>query len=261
MRRFCTSLLALLMLPLVAHGSDLRLCTDDKSHMPFMTPQGGGLAGMLIQMAAKEVGVQVEFHAAPTTRCREEIRVGVAHGFPTAPYTPALEPFMAFPMKNGKPDAERAVMTARAVVFRLKASPAHWDGTQFSHVSKPVLIPFGAVLLVDRLKAMEVPADDKGKTLEANLIKLLAGRGEVAIGSETSGLALLATPQFQGKIEMLPIAFTEEPYYLGLNRQFYEANTEQMEALWTAVGRIRKTPAYLKQSEKAFAQAARDLKE
>jgi polar amino acid transport system substrate-binding protein len=261
MLRSCAGLIALMLLPLVAQGTTLRLCTDEKSHLPFITPQGGGTAGMLIQMAAKEVGVQVEFYPAPVTRCREEIRVGVADGYPTAPFTPALEPFMKFPMKDGKPDPERAIMTARAAVFRRAGSTANWDGRRFSHVSKPVLIPFGAVLLVDMLKAMEVAADDKGKTLGANLVKLLAGRGDVAVGSEVSGFVLLADPQFKGKIEMLPIPFSAEPYYLGLNKAFYDANAESMEKLWSAIGRIRKSPAYLKEHEKAVAQAAKELKE
>ncbi|MES2297851.1 MAG: hypothetical protein V4582_12470, partial [Pseudomonadota bacterium] len=111
MSRSWPILLALVLLCTAAQAASLRLCTDEKSHLPHMTPTGGGTAGLLIQLAAKEVGIEVEFYTAPITRCREEIRVGVADGFPTAPYTPALEPFMAFPMSHGKADPERAVVT------------------------------------------------------------------------------------------------------------------------------------------------------
>jgi polar amino acid transport system substrate-binding protein len=261
MLRSRACLLALLLFPVLAQALTLRLCTDEKSHRPYLTPEGGGTAGLLIQLSAREVGIDVQFYPAPTTRCREEIRVGLADGFPITPHTPALEPFMAYPMKKGKPDGERAVMTARTAVFRRSASSVDWDGSRFSGLSTPVLVPFGAVLLVDRLKAMDVAMDDKGKSLDANLVKLLAGRADAAIGSETSGFALLADPQFKGKVEMLPIAFSAEPYFLGLNKQYYEANSELLEKLWTAMGRIRKSPAYLKQYEAALAQAARELKE
>lgn len=259
--RSCLFLLAVALSSAAAQAATLRLCTDEKSHLPYLTPEGGGTAGLLIQMAAREVGVAVEFYAAPTTRCREEIRVGVADGFPTAPFTPTLEPFMAFPMNMGRPDPERSVVTARAMVFRRTASTTQWDGNRFYGLHKPVLVPFGAVLLVDRLKALDVPIDDKGKSLDGNLVKLLAGRGDAAVGSEMSGHVLLADPQFKDKIEMLPIAFTEEAYYLGVNKPYYEANTELMEKLWTSMGRIRKSPQYLKEFEKVIRQAAKELKE
>ncbi|MES2297850.1 MAG: hypothetical protein V4582_12465, partial [Pseudomonadota bacterium] len=149
----------------------------------------------------------------------------------------------------------------RSVVFRRIGSGVDWDGSRFRQLNTAVLIPFGAVLLVDRLKAMEVAADDKGKTLEANLVKLLAGRGDVVIGAETSGFALLNDPQFKDKIEMLPTPFSEEPYYLGLSKQYHGANAELAERLWNAIGRIRKSPAYLREYEKAVRLAAKEMKE
>lgn len=254
-------LLVALLVPHWAQAQTLRLCIDEKSHLPFITPNLGGTVGLLIQQAAREVGVKIETYTAPITRCREEIRANVADGFPSAPNTPALQPFMTFPMQKGKPDAERAVLVARAMVFKRKDSPAHWDGRQFTRLTTPVLINFGAVLLVDRLAAMGIPADDKGKTLDANMNKLLAGRADVALGAEYSGYALLADPQYAGKIDTLPLPFSEEPYYLGLSKRFYDANPAVAEQLWNAIGRIRKTPAYQDEVQKAIALAARTLKE
>ncbi len=250
-----------MLVPLWAQAQTLRLCIDEKSHLPFITPKLGGTVGLLIQQAAREVGVKIDTYAAPITRCREEIRANVADGFPSAPNTPALQPFMAFPMQKGKPDADRAVLVARAMVFRRKDSPAHWDGRQFTRLTTPVLVNFGAVLLVDRLAAMGVPADDKGKTLDANMHKLLAGRADIALGAEYSGYALLADPQYAGKIDTLPLPFSEEPYYLGLSKRYYGANPVVAEQLWNAIGRIRKTAAYQDEVQKAIALAARTLKE
>ncbi|NHZ80696.1 hypothetical protein F2P44_15650 [Massilia sp. CCM 8695] len=222
----------------------LRLCVDERSHLPFITPEGKGTAGELIRMAAREAGVEVVFYGAPVTRCREEIRAGIADGFPTAPYTPALLPFMSFPMHGDGPDAARAVMVARAMVFRRKGSAVGWDGERFTGRTLPALVPFGAVLLVDRLQAMGVPLDDKGKTLDLIFAKLAAQRGDVAIGAEFSGMAHLAEPRFAAQLEMLPQPFSQEPYFLGVSSAYYRAHSARVERLWDAIGRIGKSADY-----------------
>lgn len=243
------------------HAQTMRICADEQSHMPFIDKEGNGVTGQLILQAAGEVGVKVVFYGAPTTRCREEIRAGLANGFPSAPYTAALLPFMVFPMQQGKPDAARGTLLARAMVFRRQGSAADWNGKAFSGLAMPVLMPFGAVLLSDRLQAMNVPFDDKGKTLALIFGKLLAGRGDVAIGSEYSGAALLTEPRFAGKIEALPLPFSEEFYYLGVSRAYYDANTAQVEQLWDAIGRIRASAVYRAHYQKAMAAAAAAPKE
>lgn len=255
------SLAAASLLASALHAEPLRICADEQSHMPFIDKAGNGVTGQLLLQAAAEVGVQLVFYGAPITRCREEIRAGLANGFPTAPYTTALLPFMVFPMQQGKPDTARAALLARAMVFRRRGSAAGWNGKVFSGLAMPVLMPFGAVLLSDRLQAMHVPVDDKGKTLDLIFGKLLAGRGDVAIGSEYSGAALLTEPRFAGKIETLPLPFSEEFYYLGVSRAYYDANPTQVEQLWDAIGRIRGSAAYRANYQKAIAAAAAAPKE
>ena len=239
----------------------LRLCTDEHSHLPFITPTGEGTSDLLIREAAREAGVDVEFRAAPITRCREEIRVGAADGFPTTPYTPSLLGFVAFPMNGEQIDPSRAVNTTRAMVFRRIGSAADWDGERFTRLTTSVLVPFGSVLLVDRLKNMNVPIDDSGKTLSANFTKMLAGRAELAVGSEYSGRALMAQPQFAGRIETLAAPITDEPYYLGVSKRYYDANPQAVQKIWEAIARIRHTPAYQARLRKALEESARTLKE
>lgn len=246
----CTLLLSLLAAAPRAHGAapsqapQLRLCVDERSHLPFITPEGKGTAGELIRLAARESGIEVVFYGAPIARCREEIRAGVADGFPTAPYTPGLFSFMSYPMQGALPDNARAVMVARAMVFRRKGSPLDWDGKQFSQRKLPVLVPFGAVMLLDRLQAMGVPHDDKGKTLDLIFAKLAAQRGDAAVGAEFSGMAHLAEPRFAAQLEMLPLPFSEEPYFLGVSSSYYGAHPAAVERLWDAIGRIGKSASY-----------------
>jgi polar amino acid transport system substrate-binding protein len=258
--RHCCMLLPLWASSL-AGAAAMRICVDELSHLPFITPAGEGVSGKLIRQAAAETGMSITFYSAPITRCREEIRAGIADGFPTAPYTPALLPFMVFPMQQTRPDPARAVVLARALVFRRKGSSVDWDGQRFTKLERPAMLPFGSVLLTDRLQAMNVRFDDKGKSLNAVFAKLLAGRGDVAIGAEYSGRAILADPRYAGKIEELLKPFSEESYYFGVSRRFYEANGPQVERLWDAIGRVRASAAYRDNYQKEMLAAARAQKE
>jgi polar amino acid transport system substrate-binding protein len=239
----------------------LRLCTDQHSHLPHVTPNGEGSVDILIREAAEAIGLDIESHAAPTTRCREELRTGVADAFPITPFTASLLPFVAFPMNGAQPDPTRAVLNARAMVYRRVGTVPDWDGSRFSQLQTPVLVPAGAVLLLDRLTAMGVPIERGAMTLDGNFAKLLARRADLAIGSEISGRVLMALPEFTGKIEMLPLPFTDELYYLGLSRRFRDANPELTDKLWDAIARIRRTPAYQKTARRMADEAARSLKE
>ena len=230
----------------------LRLCTMESGIHPFISAAGTGIADQLIRQAAQEIGVAVELHAAPLTRCREEIRTNVADGFPYAPYTPTLAGFYVYPMRGAATDAARAVNNGRSMVFRRVGSKVEWDGQRFSQLATPVLVPFGMVMLQDQLKALDIAIDNSGKTMETNFTKILAGRADVAVGTEYHGRELLAQPQFAGRIEELPVPFTEAPYFLVTSRHFYEANPQLMEKLWDAIGRIRRTPAYQALQRKAF---------
>ncbi|WP_228893566.1 hypothetical protein [Pseudoduganella aquatica] len=239
----------------------LRLCVDERPWPPYLTPSGDGMAQRLLRDAAQEAGATLATYAAPVTRCREEIRYNSADGFPIAPYTPALLPFMAFPMRGGEPDPARAVMSARTLAYRRTGSATHWDGVRFTHLATPVLVRFGSVLMIDKLAAMGVQTDDSGKTLSANFAKLLAGRADIVVGLETTGLALLALPEFAGKIEALPAPFTEEAYYLGLSKAFYDAHPQLSERLWDAIARQRRSPAYQRALRKALDESLKGQKD
>lgn len=228
----------------------MRMCTEEQPRPPHIMPDGSGTIDLLIQMAAKEAEVEVQLYGAPLKRCREEIRGNIGHAFPTTPYTPALLDFMDFPMANGAPDPARAVANFRAMVFRRKGSNVQWDGKRFTGLDTPALIPTGSVLLNDRMASMKIPFDASGKTLEVNFTKLVAGRADVAVGSEQNGLDLMADPRFAGKVEMLPQAFSDEAYYMAVSKAFHEANPDTTARMWAAIGRLRKSPAYLEGARK-----------
>ncbi len=258
-RSICVLILCASAMP--AWALTLRLCTDEHSRLPFTTPGGEGLSDKLILAAAKEVGITVQFRPAPIIRCREEVRADAADGFPTVPYTASLQGFFAFPMNGKEADPARAVTTARAMVYRRAGHPVDWDGKRFAQLATPVLVPAGAVLLLDRLGAMKVAIDDSSKGLESNFAKLAAGRADLAIGSEYTGMVLMNQAQYKDKVEVLPAPFSDEAYYLGVSKTFQLAHPREVERLWEAIARIRRSPDYQRSLRRAMEEAAKAEKE
>jgi polar amino acid transport system substrate-binding protein len=245
--RLLWSLLLLLwVVPMVASATPLRICSDELPHPPYLFPGGQGTTGLLIRMAAADIGLALTFYDAPVRRCREDLRANEADAFPVTPYDPETLPFVAFPMADGKIDRTRATTSVRTIVVRRIGSPAHWDGKLMTGLQKPVLVKFGTIQTAKKLKAMQVAVDDTGKSPPSNFRKLVAGRGDLAICPEVEGQLLLRQPEFAGKLEALPTPFTDDVYYLAITQQFDERYPGLAEQLWNAIARTKQSPAYLK---------------
>ncbi len=244
--RALLSLLWLLALPASVWATKLRICSDELPHVPYLMPGGLGTTGLLIRMAAADIGLDVEFYDAPIRRCREDLRAYEADAFPVTPFDPDTLPFMVFPMQDGKVDRLRATTHVRSIVVRRMGSPAHWDGAAFAGLRKPVLLKFGTITTGKKLAALQVATDDSGKLPQSNFRKLMAGRGDLTICPEVECLLLLRQPEFAGKLEALPTPFTDDVLYLAITRQFDERNPGVAEQLWNAIARAKLSSAYLK---------------
>lgn len=101
------------------------------------------------------------------------------------------------------------------------------------------MTPYGLGVTTMRVKNMGLAVDDSGKSLEANFFKLMAGRADVALGLSVDGDNLLVRPEFAGKIERLPLPFSEDLMYFSVTKPFYQANRAAVERMWDAIGRLR----------------------
>ncbi len=256
------ALMAALSLPLAAQAVTLRVCVDQVSHFPLLTPELGGITGVLLKMAAAEVGVELTTIALPIARCREAMRADLADAFPVTPYMPQELSFLSYPMSKGRADPARAVVNVRNLVFRHRSTKAAWDGSTFSALASPVLVTFGASLIVEKLAGLSVRFDDNGKTPEVNFRKLVAGRGELLIAIDVDGAALLARPEFRDSgIEALPVPFTDEAYYLGISKVFSARHPGLAAKLWQAAAQIRQSPQFAAAMHDMLDQAAKAPKE
>ncbi len=234
---FCSSL------PVLAAGA-LTLCVDDQAHAPGSFPNKDGTMQVLIRMAAAQTEMTVTFKPLPWKACLDAVRSDTLNGAVGPSLTEATRELAVFPMNKDKADATRSLAATRALVFRLKGSTASWDGTRFSDVKLPVLAPSGYNFMTEKLKALKVPFDDQTKLLGRNFSKLIAGQGSLVIGFELEGQKKIAESDFAGKIEALPEPFTETHSYLAISKQTYAKDTQQIENLWNAIGKIKKSPEF-----------------
>ncbi len=245
--RTLSSLLCLLSaLQASALAAKLRICSDELPHIPYLLPGGQGTTGQLIRMAAADIGLDLEFYDAPIRRCREDLRANVGDAFPVTPYDPDTLPFLLFPMADGKVDRSRATTSVRTILVRRKGSEVSWDGAAFTGLERPVLVKYGTMMVGKKLASLQIAMDDTGLSPQSNFRKLMARRGDLAVCPEFEGLELLRQPEFAGKLEALPLPFTDDVYYLAITRQFDERHPGLADQLWNAIARTKRSPAYLK---------------
>lgn len=229
----------------------LSLCIEENPFPPLIYTDRDGAIPILVKMAARAAGVRVQFHRAPYLRCLEEVRSGQADGYPSTAWGVEGADVYVYPGHPGAPDPARATVTTRVLVYRRSGDAVGWDGSAFSGLTRPVLHDRAGLLVGRRLKTLGVAADNNGKNAEANLSKLLAGRGDAVVTFEVGAAALLRQARFAGKVEALPVPFFVEHYYLGVNRAVYARHPDKVEAMWQAIARLRQSGEY--------AAAIRDL--
>lgn len=223
----------------------LRLCVGVQALPPYLFPNKEGTIQILIRMAAEQVGLQVKFEALPLPKCIEELKAGNVHGSSAMGATPQNQEFAVFPKKNNAIDNADAVVVGRSSVYRVKGSKADWNGKSFSDVKLPVLFATGNSVFTEKLKALKTPFNDDTLHFQKNLLKMIAGQGDLVIGLQAEGKMRLAEPEFAGKIEELPAPFTEAHYFIAISKKYYEANSAQIENLWNAIAKMKTNPTYL----------------
>lgn len=79
--------------------------------------------------------------------------------------------------------------------------------------------------------------DQGGKTVEDNMLKLLANRGRFVYSSDKNFMIELQRPEFKGKIRILPTVFNEEYQYAAFSKK---ADKEKIEIVDKALRELEK---------------------
>ncbi|KAF0815422.1 hypothetical protein IGB42_00503 [Andreprevotia sp. IGB-42] len=228
----------LLLLPL-ANAQTIRVCYDDQEgavgEVRFKQSPNHAVLVQLEQQS----GVHFEFEGRSWQRCMAELRTNVWDGAVAMSFLPERQVLAAFPMKNGKPDAQRRMTLDTYSLYRVRGSNVQWDGRHFSGVHGLVGVPPG-YSIIGQLKEAGFRLDTSTRLAEQNLRKLLAGRIDaVALLTGEGDRTVAAYPEFASRIERIDPPLVTKPFYLVFSRGFIAANPDLAEKLWHALPAAR----------------------
>lgn len=190
----------------------------------------------MVEMAAKELGHDVEFVRYPWKRCLAELKEGKIDVLFTASYKDKRKEFGRYPMKDGKPDEARAVANNSYHMYRKTGTNASWDGNAFSNV-KVVGAPAG-YSIIEKLEKNGLKVEESSQ-IPGMFKKLAAGRLDGAVTLTVSDKFL--TKNGVTGVEQVEPAIVSKPYYVMQSHQFAETNAALSEALWDKIAELRDT--------------------
>lgn len=219
--------------------SQLNLCCDSVITQSWNSEGARGRLHHLFQMAQKKLKQPIQIEPLPWKRCLRDVSLGLKDGAIDASFNEERASYAYFPgTAQGKLDISRRLRYGVYALYRVRGTKADWDGKRFLNLSGPVLIQLGYSVGQD-INKLGIATDDTPGSAELVLRKLLAGRSQLAALTSEEGDHLLQSQEFAEKIERLPLAIVEKPYFLIINKGVYHAHPARIEQLWTTLAKLR----------------------
>ncbi|MGQ5522359.1 substrate-binding periplasmic protein [Chitinimonas sp. PSY-7] len=203
-----------------------------------VSPDHPGVAVELAQLAAAKIGCAVTLKRLPTKRVMAETGMGKYDGAFLFSYSVERTAIFAFPMQGEMPDKSRRIATLSYSLYKLKGSPANWNGETFSGISGPIGVNMGWSIGKD-IQALKVPVLESYTTQE-NFNQLRLGRIAAYATLDTVGDAAIQRAGMND-IERLPTLISSKDYFIIFNNLYYQKNRERTEQFWTAIGNLRES--------------------
>jgi polar amino acid transport system substrate-binding protein len=222
-----------------AGAQTLKACMLDEDYAPHSFPRREAPGQRLISMAVQRQGQTVEFLAAPWRRCLDGIRKGQYDLIVGPSPNPSFFEFIAYPLKDGKPDGAQSMGPVDYVVLRRKGSSMLWNGDTFTQLNSPVFYGNGAVIVRAKLDKLGVASDDSAHEIKQLVDMLYHDRTDAVVMRVFEAESLLAQSPYQGKLEILPKPLVSFNAYLGASLALRTAQPALLNAIWAEMGRIR----------------------
>jgi polar amino acid transport system substrate-binding protein len=210
-----------------------------------------GVAVEFLKKLETALNLKIIFLRMPWKKCLEDdLKNGKADGAFLASYKKEREEFGVYPMKDGKPDADKRVTTTAYVFCKVKDSKVDWDGSKVLNLTGNIGAPLGYSIVGD-LKNMGYPIVETDDA-RIGLRQLLTGRLEMFASLDDQAEFIINNdPALKSKIEIIKKPIVTKPYYLMLSKQFIAKNPELAEKIWNTI-KILKDKEYAKLAEKYF---------
>lgn len=207
-----------------------------------------GLAVELLQQAARQCDITLQFKLLPGTRLLKELENGGLDAAGLLSYTPERADYAAYPMQNGRLNEASRLATLSYVLYARAGHKLQWDGKTLLGLSRQVGTNLGWSVNQD-LARLGIPAE-AASSVAQNFLKLQAGRIDAYVTHEPLGDSYLASHGMQDIVKLQP-AVVAKAYYLLFSRSFAARNPVASRCMWQQIsaGRDRlyqqRLPAYL----------------
>lgn len=224
------------------NSSTIRLVYSDVEAFPIQMGNGEtiadppGVAVELIAEAAKALGLKVSFERLPNKRVFEELGAGTADGAFCYSFKEDRLKSGVYPMREGKPDPDKRIITISYYLYKMKNSTLDWNGERFTNLNGRLGANAG-YSIVDDLRNLGLPVEE-AKTTEQNFVKLELGRIAGYVAQDITVDRIVASGQY-GEVVKVPKPITTKNYFLMFSHQFVERHPDIAEKLWAKIGELR----------------------
>lgn len=136
-------LFLLLLIPVIGFGetpTKITIVYQNKPSPPFYLGaetidwKKPGINLEILKKVGNKLKIKIEFYRMPWARGLYEVQSNRIDGIFSTLFTEKRSKLGAFPMKEGKPDPSRKLMSLSYFSYKRKDSPLHWDGKAFSNL-------------------------------------------------------------------------------------------------------------------------------
>ena len=238
------ALIALALLsPLQAMADNrpaLRICYEIDDYPPFIGAfelAKPGLLLELIQAAARQAEVDLEFQRQPWKRCILQLQQGLSDGIFAAIWQAERDSWGQFPGRAAQRDqpADRhyRLWQADYPIFTRRDSNLQWDGQQFSGLQHGLSAPLGYVSRqrLHYLGALASASYSPEKAFELVALDRLDGY----VIERQIGASYVRKLGLQQQLAPLPRPLLQADWYLPLSHQFYARQPQLARRFWQAL--------------------------
>lgn len=244
MRQPTLALIALALLsPLLATAENrptLRICYEIDDYPPFIgafQDAEPGLLLELIQAAARQAEVDLEFQRQPWKRCILHLQQGQADGIFAAIWQADRDSWGRFPGRapQGEQPVDRRYRLWQSdyPIFTRRDSKLQWDGQHFSGLQHGLSAPLG---YVSRQRLQDLGALASASYSPEKAFELVAlDRLDGYVIERQIGASYVRKLGLQQQLTPLPKPLLQADWYLPLSHPFYARQPQVARRFWQAL--------------------------
>lgn len=227
------------------HANAFSVCTENEAFPPLTnagrTPLGH--SDILIEDAAKNLGVALNIKAAPWKRCQNEVENGDVDAILATSYAGKNIQISVFPMVSaGVPDSTKGIGSTKTYLYRRVGSKADFVNGKFVNLTSPVGILPGYQAVNEAVTKGGAQVDEGAKTVDQQAQKMINSRLDMVAAD--IAFVKLVDEKYKDQLEPIPSLLMEASYYLSFSSKYYNAHKADVEKFWTEMAKVKASPAY-----------------